>query len=139
MLLIINSTKICNNCKYFIKGPKYNPIEYGKCSYFGEESNTGTFYEYASHCRLNNNMCGSDGLLFEEKDDKRNQSIIQFDIMSMYNKMFDIENKLYELKTKVFGEVTEKKELEEIDLVESRLLHELDETSRQITLFYMIK
>ena len=65
LFIIVSGKRACSNCKHFIKGPKYNPVEYGKCGCFGEKQQKGILYEYASHCRLNDFMCGNEGTLFE--------------------------------------------------------------------------
>ena len=61
----------CSQCKWFIK--PNNICNYGKCKAFVEKlylpyANVKEIiiYNYAEHCRKNENMCGAKGYLFEE-------------------------------------------------------------------------
>jgi len=59
----------CNNCKWNIPNINNN---YSKCKMFVEKNPSNEkidpfpFYNYAKHCRENENLCGVEGYLFEE-------------------------------------------------------------------------
>lgn len=70
-------TQSCNTCKWFI--PNIND-DYGKCKMFGEKTllnedkNRGKKgfdlinYNYAKHCRENENQCGKYGYFYEKNN-----------------------------------------------------------------------
>ena len=61
----------CNTCKWFI--PNIND-DYSKCKMFKEKSNIFNkdfdfiIYNYAKHCRSNENQCGKDGFFYEKNE-----------------------------------------------------------------------
>ena len=63
----------CCNCKWFIPYKNIQVQELGLCKMFGNRiynaNNTDKIiYSFAGHCRDDNNLCGSTGILFEKKD-----------------------------------------------------------------------
>lgn len=57
----VNSVK-CVDCKYFIDKKQ------GLCSAFGKRNLDGSsFFEYSEHCRKNEDLCGVNGYLYEDK------------------------------------------------------------------------
>lgn len=100
--------KNCNSCKYFIHHFDKNP-EFGLCKFFKNtpyEDKNIVIYDFASHCRDNENLCGNDGLFYEtnfdyDKNDKQ-----------------DFINKYENLNNSCCGEVNEKSELEELEQLE---------------------
>lgn len=67
----------CLSCKWVIPHPRGN-IGYQLCGFYknrydikGKET---IIYEFASHCRSNESMCGNDGYMYEEANAKANDS-----------------------------------------------------------------
>jgi len=66
---------ICKDCKHFIL---YKPEDVqniftyrlGHCALFGRKDYVSGYisYEYADHCRINNEQCSMEGLLYEPKN-----------------------------------------------------------------------
>ena len=65
--------KLCQNCKYFIhyKNNKNNKIiDFGLCKMFGnkvgDKKDEKVIYNFAKHCRDDENLCGKNATLYEE-------------------------------------------------------------------------
>ena len=56
----------CNSCKWFIP---YKDNDYGLCKFYKNIypilGTNITIYEYATHCRNNESMCGEKGYMYE--------------------------------------------------------------------------
>lgn len=114
----------CKNCKWFTL-PKGKKEEYGICTFFNNIDTTNKaktfFYDFADHCRKNNNLCSPEGFFFEENISQtlpKNLLDENKDFNhKIYNlgKIFILETELTELKNRVYGEVNEKNELEDVD------------------------
>ena len=66
-------TRDCVKCKWFIPYKNNNINELGCCKMFGNKVNDinnteKIMYNFAKHCRDDNNLCGSTGILFEIKE-----------------------------------------------------------------------
>ena len=64
-----NKNVSCKNCKWFIKDKNNNP-ELGFCKAFKQfsidiDTKEILLYEYSTHCRNNENLCGKNGYLYE--------------------------------------------------------------------------
>uniref|UniRef100_A0A6C0E1X8 Uncharacterized protein n=1 Tax=viral metagenome TaxID=1070528 RepID=A0A6C0E1X8_9ZZZZ len=92
---------LCDSCKHFIPNKNLNP-DLGLCKMFQETSyNNGyiRLYNFATHCRNDENLCGKSGFLYEGPPSDNPEIIYQ----------------LNELSNKCCGEVNEKNELEELE------------------------
>ena len=77
-LLYINITcqiyaqhnKQCSNCKYFIPHKNNKIIDFGLCKMFGskvgDKKDEKIIYNFAQHCRDDENLCGKNASLYEE-------------------------------------------------------------------------
>jgi len=99
----------CETCKNFIPN-KIKP-DLGFCNMFkdinynkGEET---LIYNFAIHCRNNENMCGKNGYLYENSDNNSNE-------FNTKNKEVLVD-KFDELNNRCCGEVNEKDELEQLE------------------------
>jgi len=91
----------CTTCKWFI--PNINE-DYGKCKIFGEKTqvykkkvypfkykNQGkeefilTIYNYAKHCRDNENQCGKHAYFYEKNDLMDMDLVTKMDYLKMNN------------------------------------------------------
>lgn len=131
----------CKKCKWF-SIPKGQKEEYGLCKFFGDiathkEKTKKKIYEFADHCRKNNHLCSPYAYFYEankenissvnekkeekkeeNKEEKEEEAVT--DQIKLYNKIqmeeiIKLELELFELKNKVYGEVTEKYELDKVD------------------------
>lgn len=89
LFIVVNSNNIkssssipnCRTCKWFV--PNINE-EYSKCKMFREKKNELSenvgfdyiMYNYARHCRDNENQCGKNGYLYEKNDLFEEEDII---------------------------------------------------------------
>ena len=103
--VIFSFEPCCTTCKYFI--PHKNTeksLSLGKCNLFKDVANYNDkrilFNNFAVHCRNDENLCGKDGVLYEEKNDD-----IEKDIINDYK----------ELNNRCCGEVNEKDEIEQLE------------------------
>jgi len=74
------STKKCFNCKYYIQNKYVDDIIFGKCAYYqlkldkvfdlvsGKLIEDNSDYEYCITARNYNNLCGSSGKNYQEKN-----------------------------------------------------------------------
>jgi len=95
----------CNSCKYFIPHLSKNP-ELGLCQFFKNkpyENKNVIVYEFATHCRNNDNQCGPNGLFYETILDHDKQ---------------DFVDKYENLANSCCGEVNEKSDIEELEQLE---------------------
>lgn len=97
----------CTKCKWF-KFPSngLNP-ELGLCkmfkeTYYDKEKET-EIYNFAIHCRNNENLCGKSGLLYEENELKKD------------NETKELNNEYEVLKNRCCGEVNETDEIEQLE------------------------
>jgi len=57
----------CKSCNWFLEGKN---IDLGLCKMFPEKINEKTIYNYAAHCRNNENLCGKNGIFYEYNEDE---------------------------------------------------------------------
>jgi hypothetical protein len=107
----------CSSCKWFVPNSKdfIKNDDYGLCKLFKNNYNVNgnklVIYEYAKHCRKNENMCGQEGHLYEKTDeydldlDREKQEELLEHILDEYD----------ELSNRGWGEVNENSEIEEIE------------------------
>ena len=114
--LQLNEPPKCMSCKWFKMPPSKSPIdEYGLCKLFKNNydinGNKFVVYEYAKHCRKNENMCGEEGYLYESDKDKNflNEIDKQEEFLEYILDEYD------ELNNRGWGEVNENSEIEEIE------------------------
>jgi hypothetical protein len=102
----------CNNCKWFIQNKNIFDQDYGLCKMVQHKvlknKKVIVIYEYAQHCRNNENLCGKAGFLYE---DKKNINSNKIDLLNINN----IMNELEELRNRCCGEVNELSEIEELE------------------------
>jgi len=71
---ICAENKLCINCKNFIPYKNNKISTLGLCKVFGNKINNEHFnknkiiYNFADHCRNDENLCGKDALLYESID-----------------------------------------------------------------------
>lgn len=101
----------CLGCKWFIPNNK-GFYDYGRCKMFKNkydcDGNQLIIYEFAKHCRNTENMCGKNAILYEpynELSNDVNKDMIISHLLDEYD----------EIKNKVYGEVNETDELNEIE------------------------
>jgi hypothetical protein len=87
---------------------KTNP-ELGCCKMFKNFDDSDKYkrkkiYEFAMHCRNNENMCGKLGFLYEEKNNNLNNEVDD-DLLDIYE----------ELNNRCCGEVNEQYEIEQLE------------------------
>jgi hypothetical protein len=119
IFIYINACKIippsCNSCKHFVPNIKGNDFDnYGLCKIFKNvfycNGDKLTIYDFAMHCRNNENQCGKNGYLYQHFSEK---NIIDYDntgeeIKNLINQYNNINNDLS-------GEIIEKYEIEELE------------------------
>lgn len=102
----------CTSCKNYIPHNKGNP-DLGLCKMFknlaypGED--TVILYNFAAHCRNDENLCGKTGFLYEPVSVTSNNKIDNDKINNDIKTDYDI------LTNRCCGEVNEKDELEELE------------------------
>lgn len=91
----------CTSCRWFIPHQRENN-DYGLCGFYknvyivkGAEK---IVYEFASHCRNNETMCGERGFMYEPAE-----------------KIREYRNKYEELANRCCGEVNESDEIEQLE------------------------
>jgi hypothetical protein len=106
-----NNKKLCINCKWFI--PNNNPEmkDYGTCKIFKnvlqDTSGEKIIYDYASHCRINEDMCGKTGYLFEPSNETA--------LDELNEKMKVLQTKYDEAVDRFSVEILENEEIKEIE------------------------
>jgi hypothetical protein len=126
-LIKSSSFPSCHNCKWFLPNKKTPRYDYGFCRIFKNNidgnGNKFILYDFATHCRENEKLCGSSGILYEngeeiqngeekreeekredEEDGEKDKEEIQILV-----KQYD------ELNSHFSGEVIEKNEIDEIE------------------------
>jgi hypothetical protein len=98
----------CSSCKWFIPNKKSTPAnDYDLCGFYKENyeilGKQMTLYEFACHCRNNENMCGSKGAMYEYNDKT-------YDITNL-----DLNEEYKELQNRCCGEVNEADEIEQLE------------------------
>jgi hypothetical protein len=72
---IYAQNKQCANCKYFIPHKNNKIVSLGLCRMFGNKVNSNNdnikksekiIYNFAQHCRDDENLCGKNGSLYED-------------------------------------------------------------------------
>jgi hypothetical protein len=109
----------CISCVNFIPHKK-GIFDLGRCKVFFEtfynDNNRSKIYNFAKHCRENNQLCGKEGYLYE--------SFLEEDSDTNFNEheLFNLISDFNELNNRFSGEINEKYELEQGDDDYSKLL-----------------
>ena len=123
-LKLNNNKKLCINCKWFIPNKDPNMKEYGLCKIYKnvvpDKNGERIIYDYAVHCRINENMCGETGYMF----DPVNNDLVDEKI-KMLQKQYD------ELNERFSVEIMEKTEIKETDEEMIYLLQEIKDLRNQ--------
>lgn len=121
----------CVSCKWFI--PKNNDL--GLCkmfkdTYFNSKKKENIIYNFAMHCKNDENLCGKSATFYQDKNDhdkndhdESDYSIYEKNKLNDYNNYSDYDyyneydeyDEFDELKNRCCGEVNEKDELEQLD------------------------
>jgi hypothetical protein len=119
-----NNKKLCINCKWFIPNKDPNMKDYGLCKIYKnvvpDKNGERIIYDYAVHCRINENMCGESGYMF---DPINNDSVIEK--IKMLQKQYD------ELNERFSVEIMEKTEIKETEEEMIYLLQEIKNLRKQ--------
>jgi hypothetical protein len=96
----------CSSCKWFIPQKKDNN-DYGLCGFYKNkydllEGNI-TIYEFATHCRKNESMCGEKGYMYEPNDATYQETTNE------------LKTQYEELSNRCCGEVNETTEIEQLE------------------------
>jgi hypothetical protein len=120
--LTLYDKPLCSSCKWFISSNKglLREDDYGLCKLYKNNydinGNKMIIYEYAKHCRTNEDMCGSEGHLYDDKYDHKYEHNINFLQQEEYEEYLEkILDEYDELNNRGWGEVNESIELEEIE------------------------
>jgi hypothetical protein len=124
-LKLNNNKKLCINCKWFIPNKDPNMKDYGLCKIYKnvlpDKNGERIIYDYAIHCRINENMCGETGYMFDPlNDDLVDEKIKNF------QKQYD------ELNERFSVEIMEKSEIKEIEGEMIHLLQEIQNLRKQL-------
>jgi hypothetical protein len=96
----------CASCKWFIPHKKEN-TDYGLCGFYKNKydllGKDMTIYEFATHCRNNESMCGEKGYMYEPNDETYNETTKE------------LKSKMEELSNRCCGEVNETSEIEQLE------------------------
>ena len=113
-----NNKKLCINCKWFIPNKDPNMKDYGLCKIYKnvvpDKNGERIIYDYAVHCRINENMCGESGYMF---DPINNDSVIE--------KIKNLQKQYEELNERFCVEIMEKEDIEETEEEMIDLLQEI--------------
>ena len=123
-LKLNNNKKLCINCKWFIPNKDPNMKEYGLCKIYKnvvpDKNGERIIYDYAVHCRINENMCGETGYMF----DPVNNDLVDEKI-KMLQKHYE------ELNERFSVEIMEKSEIKETEEEMICLLQEIQNLRKQ--------
>ena len=115
----------CHSCKWFIPNSNALKSDYGLCSMFKNTFDTPNrgkmvIYDYAKHCRSNENQCGKTGWMFDiDEEDEDYDEIIVDEMDEMEEKEIDrLWQKYEEMHEELNGEIHEI-DLEELDEIEN--------------------
>jgi hypothetical protein len=74
------NNKQCTNCKYFIPYKNNKISDFGLCKLFGnkvgDKKNEKIIYNFAKHCRDDENLCGKNASLYVEIKQNVNNTFI---------------------------------------------------------------
>jgi hypothetical protein len=105
--IIIAFEPSCTSCKHFIPHHLENN-EFGMCELFKSKcyynDKEYVLPNFATHCRINESLCGKSGILYEPIENNNNQ-----------NFETEIQNEFNELNNRCCGEVNEKDEIEQLE------------------------
>lgn len=103
---------LCRSCKWFISS--HISDDYALCKLYKNNLNINgnrmIIYDYAKHCRKNEDMCGEDGFMYDEK-----KNGYDIDFLEEEEILENILDEYNELNNRGCGEVNELTELEEIE------------------------
>jgi hypothetical protein len=107
--LIFGLEPSCTSCKHFI--PHKLNSDLGVCNMFKDinfsNGKERFVYNFAVHCRNNENMCGKIGNLYESKNESKIESDLKDE--QFFKDAYD------ELNNRCCGEVNERYELEQLE------------------------
>ena len=102
LVFIYSYKPSCTNCKWFIMPNNGINADLGLCSKFKDtiydKGVEKVIYNFATHCRNNENLCGKEGLLYEENNETK-----------------QIKMDYEDLNNRCCGEVNEKDEIEQLE------------------------
>ena len=107
----------CTSCKHFMES-KINPNSgLGCCKMFknfsyNDKGIPKNIYDFAIHCRNNENMCGKSGFLYEEIN--ADENLMKNDDNNNFNEK-QLSESYEELNNRCCGEVNEQYEIEELE------------------------
>jgi len=105
----------CSSCKFYVPH-KTNP-QLGLCELFSEKGLNGVLLKnFASHCRNDENLCGTSAFLYEPINDDK--------------EIIDVKE---QLENMCCGEVNEKQEIEECENMEKEFFDILQKIKRHNT------
>ena len=102
MTAVTSYEPLCSSCKWFLPNKNGN-VDYGFCkmnknSIPNRNSNI-VMYDYAKHCRNNDNLCGKSGYLFEEN---KLNSLVNFDNTNS-KKKYNVNEGYYNINEKQYN------------------------------------
>ena len=109
--MVYSYDKPCTSCKYFIPHLNKNP-DLGLCGFFKNkpyENKNLVIYEYATHCRNNQRLCGNDAYFYEKIENINDTNAVD------NKKMVELYDNLNNI---CCGEVNETNEIDELDKLE---------------------
>ena len=96
----------CSSCKWFIPHKKENN-DYGLCGFYKNKYNIKgddiIIYEFATHCRNNESLCGEKGYMYEPNDANYQETTSE------------LKKQYEELANRCCGEVNETNEIEQLE------------------------
>ena len=115
---------LCQNCKWFMPNMKYETCETknncGFCKMFPNKILTDKeeiiLYDYAEHSRKNENLCGPEAYLFDDKYIEYFKQIEEgLEVQKKEEHINDLLDEYDELESRFSVEVMEKDEIKEIE------------------------
>ena len=77
--------KQCINCKYFISHKNSKMTTLGLCKMFGkkikDKSDEKLIYNFAEHCRDDENLCGKNAIFYDEIEKKSSNNVTKENIV----------------------------------------------------------
>jgi hypothetical protein len=93
------NNKQCTNCKYFIPYKNNKISDFGLCKLFGnkiyDKKNEKIIYNFAKHCRDDENLCGKNASLYVEIKQNVNNTTKENSIKIMEDEMKILINDYY--------------------------------------------
>jgi len=92
--------KQCSNCKYFIPYKNNKISDFGLCKMFGYkvgDKKDKIIFNFAKHCRDDDNLCGKNGSLYEEIGKNNINNTIVFNDLTKENITKPMEDEMKNL------------------------------------------